>query len=149
MPILIEGLTETQDYLYAIEMKLNAIKVEWLDRFAQKVADVAREQFHIADTGWGGIDTGALLASIGNRLLSATTDEIVEEIFAGSAEVIRGAGRFIYSLKTLNKVSVKSTEDYAEIAEDRGKFMQVAHDWALTECEKELDRLLTKVMSGI
>ena len=162
MPITIQGLTEIQDYLYAIDMKLMAIKTEWLDRFAQKVAMVAKEQFSVADVGLlfqekgvkgggykGGIDTGALLESIGNRLAKATSFEIIEEVFAGSAQVSRGEGRFTYSRKTGEKVSSKATEEYADLVENWLHYMEAAYQWALSNCEAEMSKLLVKVMAYI
>ena len=152
MPITIQGLTETQDYLYAIDMKLMAIKTEWLDRFAQKVAMIAKEQFSVADIGGmgkGGIDTGALLESIGNRLAKATSFEIIEEVFAGSAQVSRGEGRFTYSRKTGEKISSKATEEYADLVENWLHYMEAAYQWAVSNCEAEMSKLLVKVMAYI
>lgn len=150
--VVVRGLTETQNALNAAVLKFNAIKTVALERFAKKVANIAKVNYPSSN-----VDTGALLESIGNRLLKATATEIIEEIFVGSKLVIRGEGRFIRSIKTGKLVSSKATEEYAEFAHQPGNpnalimepVMEQAFQWANANIDSMLRKLINDATKGL
>ncbi len=137
MGMVIRGLQSVQQGLYAIELKLIATKTKVLDRFAQKVRDVAKENC--------AVDTGALQESIYNNLLKTSITEVVKEVIAGSETVIRGEGRFTTSRKTGSSVSKRPTVEYAEAHEAERKFMETAYQWANKNIEREIRRAINYV----
>ena len=140
MGMQIRGLVETQQALIAIPLKLNAIKVKVLDRFARRVSEIAKRVTPV--------DTGALQESIFHGILKSTIDEVIAEVVAGSETVIRGEGRFAMSKKTGLNVSKRSTVEYAEDVEAQAKFMETAFQWANKNIDRELRRAINEVLRG-
>ena len=135
MPITIEGLTECQNSLEAMEVTLGVVKLIILERFAEAVQILAQERCPV--------DTGALQASIHQELIENTFERIVIDVVAGSPDIARGAGAFVMSTKMgvwgrPTPVSFAPTSEYADLAEAKAGYMENAYQWALANVDKYL-----------
>ena len=151
MGIRVIGIRETQRNLTSIDAKLEFLIPTIVSRFAQRIAQVARELYPK-----GSIDTGALLASIGNHLLESSTRLYIEEVYAGDPNFIRGEGAFTISRKTGRPVSRVSTEEYAPYAHlpssDQLIMEQViksAYDWGLKNVKRYVAQEVKRIVGGL
>ena len=143
--ITIRGLEDTKRALDIANIKFHALKVEALKKFGQKVRQIARGALSASD----GIDTGALYASIYEKLLVDSIIETIELISAGDKDIFRGKGRFKFSSKSGKIVSEMATERYAHVIENQKKFMQTAFDWADANIERTIRSLLNASLRGM
>lgn len=139
--VIVRGLKETQLALNIAGLKFHVLKVEALRKFGQKVREVARERCPV--------DTGALRASIYEKLLLESIIETVELISAGHPEVSRGIGRFKFSSVTGKNVSEMATERYAHVVESKAQFMNNAFEWAKANIDKTIRSLLNASLRGL
>jgi len=146
--VIVRGLHETQLALKIAGLKFHTLKVGALKRFGQKVREVARENCPV--------DTGALRASIHEKLLKESIEETIEAVIAGHEDVIRGEGRYTFSTKEGKMITKKQpTTRYAEFVElginqpKAWQYMEQAFQWAESHIDREIRKLLNEALKGL
>jgi hypothetical protein len=110
---VVEGKEEVISALELVKNKIWAMSVQLVDEIAKTGAKFAQNNLEKK----GGVDTGALRASIVGGIDEFDNTVIKGSVRAGHPNIVRGVGEFAYSSKTGKKVSPYSTDKYAEAVE--------------------------------
>jgi len=138
MPITIEGLTECQNSLEAMETVLIEVQSIILRKFCDEISTVVKDIVPV--------DTGALHESVHTELLEATLTRVTMAVVAGHPDVIRGAGYFV---STNRDITPTPTTEYAWIVEDNVHYMENAYQWALANYDRIFEEAIKRLVNSI
>lgn len=138
----ITGVRETQQNLGITEIKIFEFVKNVIEEVLQKGTQEAQKQCPV--------DTGALKASTEGAITRIEQGILVEgQVGAGSDKVIRGEGNFEFSPKQNKKVTRQPTSEYAEMVEEKSRFMATTFQYLKDLTPRQIVTAINKALRGL
>lgn len=136
--VKIIGLRQTIRGLNKIKRNFDAFKKGAVTHLGKETTEVARKNVPV--------DTGALKESIRFTITQDIPDDMKLTVQAGSNAIARGQGRFQVD-RTGNKVSHQPTSQYAEAAEEKTKYMDMASQFTAARITKVINEAIERAIN--